>query len=506
MAVGQGSQGEMGEGGGSERLSALDATFLEVETRESPMGIGAVCIFDAGTMLRSDGSFDVSRLRAHVDRAIASLPRYRQRIVHTPLIGQPVWIDDTNFNLDFHLRYTRLPAPGDNRQLQRLAARLFSQPIDRDHPLWELWCVEGLTHHRFAIIGKVHHCMADGAAGVGLLTALLQSTPTVSTPPPPPPWQPQATPQAVALLRNEIAHRNHQTFGMVRTLARAMTQAVAGPARTPLASAPAPAHKRNAAGTRPAQAVANGIYDILRAALHRRTRTPLTPDRIGGARRFDIARVSLADVKAIAAQLGGTVNDVVLTLVAGVLREFLAQRGMNPTTIGALRAMIPVNLRAPGSDQGGNQLAMLLTELPIHEGDPRVRHRLVREATERLKHQSDQIAASAFVTSIADAAATGVLSKIFHAAVRLRSFDVVVTNVRGPSATLFVGDAPMLALYPMVPLYERQAIGVAVFSYAGTLHIGLSAAWDLVPDLHDVALQFERSLDELRTASSVAEG
>ena len=129
------------------------------------MGIGAVCIFDAGTMLHSDGSFDVPRLRAHVDRAIASLPRYRQRIVHTPVIGQPVWIDDTKFNLDFHLRYTRLPSPGDDRQLQRLAARLFSQPIDRDHPLWELWCVEGLTQHRFAIIGKVHHCMADGAAG-----------------------------------------------------------------------------------------------------------------------------------------------------------------------------------------------------------------------------------------------------------------------------------------------------------------------------------------------------
>lgn len=499
MAVGQGSQGASGERGGSERLSALDATFLEVETRESPMGIGAVCIFDAGTMLRSDGSFDVPRLRAHVDRAIASLPRYRQRIVHTPLIGQPVWIDDTNFNLDFHLRYTRLPAPGDERQLQRLAARLFSQPIDRDHPLWELWCVEGLTHQRFAIIGKVHHCMADGAAGVGLLTALLRPTATAITPEPPPPWQPHATPQAAAMLRNEIAHRNHQTFGMVRTLARAMTQAVAGPA-APSPSTP----KRNPAGTRPAHAVANGIYDILRAALHRRTRTPLTPDRIGGARRFDIARIALADVKAVAAMLGGTINDVVLTLVAGVLREFLAQRGMDPTTIGALRAMIPVNLRAPGGEQGGNQLAMLLTELPIHEANPRVRHRLVREATERLKHQSDQIAASAFVTSIADAAATGVLSKIFHAAVRLRSFDVVVTNVRGPSDALFLGDAPMRALYPMVPLYERQAIGVAVFSYAGTLHIGLSAAWDLVPDLHDVALQFERCLDELRGAASAS--
>ncbi len=484
-----------------ERLSALDATFLEVETRESPMGIGAVCVFAGGTMVSADGSFDTARMRAHVAHAIAQLPRYRQRLAMTPLIGQPVWIDDDRFNLDFHVRYTRLPAPGDDRQLRRLAARLFSQQIDRQHPLWELYCVEGLTEQRFAIIAKVHHCMADGAGSVGLLAALLQSTASAVTPAAPSPWQPRAVPSGRDLIKAEVRHRNGRTWSFVKA-------ATSGRRREPrdevdTANVVASTSSENSNTKSPARAVANGMYDILRAGLRRRTQTPLTPDSIGGARRFDTAQISLDDVRSIAHSLGGTVNDVVLTLVAGVLRSFLIQRGLDPATIGALRAMIPVNLRNHAGSGGGNQLAMLLTELPIDQADPLVRHQLVRAATERLKHQSDQIAASAFFTAVADAAATSMLSKVFHLAVRLRAFDLVVTNVRGPRESLFLGDAEMTALYPMVPLYERQAIGVAVFGYAGVLHVGLSAAWDLVPDLHDVALEFECEMVSLCTAATM---
>ncbi len=486
-----------------ERLSALDATFLEVETRESPMGIGAICIFAGGTLVAADGSIDTARLRAHIAHAIAQLPRYRHRLALTPLIGQPVWIDDDRFNLDFHVRCTRLPAPGDQRQLQRLAARLFSQQIDRDHPLWELYCVEGLTEQRFAIIAKVHHCMADGAAGVGLLSALLQPIASAQQPKAPPVWQPRPVPSGRDLIRAEVRHRNGRTWNFVRMATSGQQSnphaAVHGANAEPASSS------RKGQGKSPARAVANGMYDILRAGLQRRTQTPLTPSCIGGARRFDTARISLAEVRTVAHSLGGTVNDVVLTLVAGALRSFLMQRGLDPAAIGALRAMIPVNLRTHGgTGGGGNQLAMLLTELPIHQADPLVRHQLVRAATERLKHQSDQIAASAFFTAVADAAATSMLSKVFHLAVRLRAFDVVVTNVRGPREKLFLGDAEMTALYPMVPLYERQAIGVAVFGYAGVLHVGLSAAWDLVPDLHDVALEFEREIVGLRTAAAAA--
>ena len=490
-----------------ERLSALDATFLEVETRESPMGIGAICVFAGGSMVSDDGSFDTARMRAHIAQAIAQLPRYRQRLAMTPLIGQPVWIDDDRFNLDFHVRYTRLPSPGDERQLRRLAARLFSQQIDRDHPLWELYCVEGLTDQRFAIIAKVHHCMADGAGGVGLLSALLQPAASVALPMAQPAWQPRLVPSRGDLIWAEVKHRNGRTWDFV------CAATAGGGQRKPRdpaqAGNPGPTTpSANTLGKSPARAVANGMYDILRAGLQRRTQTPLTPPSIGGARRFDTAQISLDDVRCIAHSLGGTVNDVVLTLVAGVLRSFLMQRGLDPAAIGALRAMIPVNLRTHGGSGGGgggggNQLAMLLTELPIHQAEPSRRHQLVRAATERLKHQSDQIAASAFFTAVADAAATSMLSKVFHLAVRLRAFDVVVTNVRGPREALFLGDAEMTALYPMVPLYERQAIGVAVFGYAGVLHVGLSAAWDLVPDLHDVALEFEREMASLRTAAAM---
>ncbi|MBP9089099.1 MAG: wax ester/triacylglycerol synthase family O-acyltransferase [Kofleriaceae bacterium] len=483
-----------------ERLSALDATFLEVETRESPMGIGAICVFAGGSMVSAEGTFDTVRLRAHIAQAIVQLPRYRQRLAMTPLIGQPVWIDDDRFNLDFHVRYTRLPVPGDDRQLQRLAARLFSQQIDRSHPLWELYCVEGLSNQRFAIIAKVHHCMADGVAGVGLLSALLQPTISVATPDAPPAWQPRAVPSRGDLIRAEVQHRNDRTWNFVRAVTQRNRRDTVD--SEPASPAADPTPERH--GKSPARAVVNGMYDILRAALQRRIQTPLTPDSIGGARRFDTARISLEEVRSVAHSLGGTVNDVVLTLVAGALRSFLIQRGLDPGAIGALRAMIPVNLRTHGGsgDGGGNQLALLLTELPIHQAEPLVRHQLVRAATDRLKHQSDQIAASAFFSAVADAAATSMLSKVFHLAVRMRAFDVVVTNVRGPRETLFLGDAAMTALYPMVPLYERQAIGVAVFGYAGVLHIGLSAAWDLVPDLHDVALEFEREIAGLRAAAA----
>lgn len=485
-----------------ERLSALDATFLEVETRDSPMAIGAVCIFAGGTMVSADGSFDTARLRAHIAHAIAQLPRYRQRLVITPLIGQPVWIDDDRFKLDFHVRYTRLPTPGDDRQLRRLAARLFSQQIDRDHPLWELYCVEGLTDQRFAIIAKVHHCMADGAGGVGLLSALLQSTASAVPPLAPPAWQPRSVPHGRDLIRAEIVHRNGRTWDFLRAFASGRRRTLNDTAQVADAAPSSPTKTSDSKS--PTRAVATGTYDILRAGLQRRTQTPLTPASIGGARRFDTAQFPLDDVRSLAHSLGGTVNDVVLTLVAGVLRSFLMHRGLDPATIGALRAMIPVNLRTHGgSGGGGNQLAMLLTELPIHQADPLVRHQLVRAATERLKNQSDQIAASAFFTAVADAAATSMLSKIFHLAVRLRAFDVVVTNIRGPRESLFLGDAEMTALFPMVPLYERQAIGVAVFGYNGVLHVGLSAAWDLVPDLHDVALEFECEMVGLCTAAAM---
>lgn len=484
-----------------ERLSALDATFLEVETRESPMGIAAICVFAGGTMVAADGSFDTARLRAHIAQAIAALPRYGQRLAMTPLIGQPVWIDDDRFNLDFHVRYTRLPTPGDDRQLRRLAARLFSQQIDRAHPLWELYCVEGLTDQRFAIIAKVHHCMADGAGGVGLLSALLQPAPSAALPRVQPTWPPRAVPSRGSLIWAEIKHRKGRTWDFFRAATAGSQRNARDLGLTVDAGRAAPLAESR--GKSPARAVVNGMYDILRAGLQRRTQTPLTPTSIGGARRFDTAHIPLAEVRGIAHSLGGTVNDVVLTLVAGVLRNFLMQRGLDPAKIGALRAMIPVNLRTHGgTGGGGNQLAMLLTELPIHQAEPLVRHQLVRAATERLKHQSDQIAASAFFTAAADAAATSLLSKVFHLAVRLRAFDVVVTNVRGPREALFLGDAELTALYPMVPLYERQAIGVAVFGYAGVLFVGLSAAWDLVPDLHDVALEFEREMAALRTAAA----
>jgi diacylglycerol O-acyltransferase / wax synthase len=483
---------------GFERLSALDATFLEVETRASPMGIGAVCIFEAGTMLGPHGNLAIERVRAHIAAAIEKLPRYRQRIAHTPLLGHPVWIEDEAFNLDFHIRHVRLPHPGDDRQLLRLAGRLFSQQMDRTHPLWELWCVDGLapvpaTDHgpadggRFAIIAKVHHCMSDGVAVVGLLQALLGDAANPAEPKiaAHAPWQSAYTPTPAELLLGEIHHRNRHTLSLLGYGRRKNENGARSKKRSRVAKAASNA-----------RAIAGGIVEILRAVVQRRTRTPLTPNHISAFRRFDTLQVPLADAKRVSSALGGTINDVMLAIVTSSLRSFLLHRGVAPTTMGPLRAMIPVDLRE-GAQADGNKLGMVLVDLPIHEIDPRRRYQGVRDAMEHLKHHSNQIAATSFVTAVANAASPRVLSKIFHLAIQMRSFDVVVTNVRGPGQPMYLGDAKLAALYPMVPLYERQAVGVAIFSYDGTLHLGISAAWDLVPDLHDLVMELPLAMAEL---------
>lgn len=459
-----------------ERLSALDASFLEIETPRSSMAVGAVCVFAGGGLVGPGGDVDVARVRAYVEAAIARVPRYRQRLARVPVVGQPVWVDDDRFVLDFHVRHTRLPAPGDDAQLDALAGRLFSQRLDRDHPLWELWIVEGLRDGRFAVITKVHHAMIDGVAGADLLAQLLRFTPDGSVAATPP-WSPRPPPRGVELLRAEIRHHNRRVGA---GLAWARDHLRTG----------IPAELR---------ASGRGLVEAMRAGLAPAPATRLNPPRIGPHRRFTTLSLDLAAIKQVKAALGGTVNDVVLAAVTGGLRRYLARHGADPTTLGPLRALMPVNIRAAHDAAGGNHVAMLLVPLPIDEPDPVRRLAAVSAASRQLRTESAQVAGVALFEQIADAVATGLVSNVFRLAARLRAFNVTVTNVPGPPMPLYLLGARLEGIYPLVPLFERQAVGVALFSYAGRLDVGLVTCWHTVPDL--AAL-----VDDLRAAYAELQG
>ena len=461
-----------------DRLSALDAAFVDLETRSSALSVGAAMIFGPGPLVGPHGEVDVGALRPYVEAALARTPRYRQRLVRVPLIGQPVWVDDPDVRLDFHLRHVRVPYPGEPRQLDELLGDIFSERLDPDHPLWRLWIVEGLATGGFALVMQAHHAMTDGVGGIELIARLL-AAPSMASPAPavaapaPRPW-----PRRLELLRGEIRHHNRRVAAAVRRVASAAR------GRASIASI--------AAG----KTAARGVVDTVKHAVVPAPRTPLNPRHISPRRRFATVRFDLELVRRIGRACDATINDVALAIVTGALRRFLARRGVGVDRLGDLRALVPVNTRRPGED-GGNRVAMMLADLPVSEPDPARRLARVRDTTRRVKQDSGQAAGTSFAEEVADTVATGLLTSAVRVAIALRAFNVTVTNMPGPTAPLYLLGARLVALYAKVPLYERQGVGFALVSYDGGLHVGVSACWHTVPDLADLVDDLRASLAEL---------
>jgi diacylglycerol O-acyltransferase / wax synthase len=453
---------------------------LGVESRGAHMHVGAVLIFEPGPLLTADGRVDFARIRAYVASALDRLPRCRQHLRWIPGLRHPVWVDHEHFQLDYHLRHTALPRPGDERLLKRLAGRIFSQRLDRSHPLWEFWVVEGLEGGRFALIPKVHHCMVDGIAGADFMAALLRGTPDDSIPAAKP-WTAQRAPHAGELLAEEIRYRAHG----VRAAGERLVHGIGDGRRW----------------VEDARRMASGVARTVSAALVSAPATPLNPDRIGPHRRFDVCRFDLEQVKAVKRCLGGTVNDVVLATVAGALARFLGRRGLVAAELGELRALIPVNVRDPDRHGAlGNRVALMLARLPIGEPDPRRRLQRVETTTGELKHHSMQAESARLLEELSDYTASSLLVDTFRIAAWRRAFNVVITNVPGPQFPLYLVGARLQAVYPMVPLFEKQALGIALFSYDGGLYWGVSADWHAVPDLHDFIGDLGTSFAELCAA------
>ncbi len=453
-----------------ERLSALDATFLDVENPTAPMHVGAALLFDAKPLTLAHGGLDIERLTRYTKAAVDAIPRYRQRIEWTPAFGHPVWIDDGRFNMNFHLRHTRLPLPGDERSLKRLVGRLFSQHLDRSRPLWEFWVVEGVENDTFALIVKVHHCMVDGVAGVQLLEALLQVMPNVKEREPLD-WKPRPAPSSFELFQEELKHR----VDGVRKLTQFM-----------------PKVKENF----------RGVTNVLRSGMKPAPRTPFTEQDISPYRRFDWTSFSLDEIKKVKNTLGGTINDVVVATTTAAVRRFLLRRNADVDAMEGFRTLLPVNTRKMGGLSVGNHVAMLLADLPVSEHDPIERLKRVVQITTELKKESNQTGGAELIEEVADLTTKRLVSELYRAAMRLRTYNLIITNVPGPPIPLYMLGAQMKAIYPMVPLMQNQNLGIALFSYNGGLHWGFNADWESFPDVHEFVEDLETSFEEYKALAN----
>jgi len=449
-----------------ERLSALDATFLDVENETAPMHVGATLLFDARPLTLDHGGLDIERITRYTLAALDSIPRYRQRLEWVPGFGHPVWVDDDRFNINFHLRHTRLPLPGDERMLKRLVGRLFSQRLDRSRPLWEFWVVEGVENDTFALVVKAHHSMVDGVAGVALLEALLQIAPTAKESDPKE-WKPRPLPSSAQLIQREVKHR----IDGIRKLSRFM-----------------PRLRENF----------GGLAGVLGSGMKPAPRNVFIASDVSPYRRFDWTSFDLEEVKVIKNTLGGTINDVVLAVTTGAVRRFLMARQTDVDAVEGFKAFLPVNTRKPGGGSTGNHVAMLLAELPVSERDPVERLNKVIGVTTNLKKESNQAGGAELIEDIADMTTKRVISELYIASMRLRTYNVVVTNVPGPPFPLYILNAPMKAIYPLVPIMRNQNLGIALFSYNGGLNWGFNADWENFPDVHEFVEHLETSFDEYK--------
>lgn len=450
-----------------ERLSFLDASFLALETPETHMHLGTVAIFEMGDLATPEGGLDFERIRRHVQARLHLVPRYRQRLAWVPVEGNPVWVDDAHFNLDFHLRHTALPNPATDEKLKALAGRLMSQRLDRSKPLWELWVVECPDTERWAIVAKVHHAMIDGLAGVDLMAMLMDLMPVTEIDDPVP-WTPRPAPSGAEMVVGESARFTRYVLDSVKGAGRTAKMAASG---------------RFGELRRRATSRATAMSASIRSGwLNPSSVTPFN-ERIGPNRRFDWTVLALDDIKAVKRALDVTVNDVLVAITAGAIRRFLMDHRGFDVAGADIRSMVPVSIRAgSGLGDSGNQVAMWLVHLPVQEPDAESRVRYVHAQTEKVKAEQHAEGAIALVQS-ASATPARMLAAGLKAAEGIRPFNLTITNVPGPPVPLYLQGARMQSIYPVVPLWQYHGLGVALFSYAGSVHWGVMSDWDLVPDL-----------------------
>jgi WS/DGAT/MGAT family acyltransferase len=457
-----------------EWMSPMDASFLHIEGSNTPMHIGGASLFEGPAP-------PFARLEEMVLSKLDAVPRYRQKVRFVPLgLARPVWVDDPHFNLGYHLRHSALPAPGTQDVLRRTAARIFAQHLDRRKPLWEIWMLEGVSDNRWALLSKVHHSMVDGVSATDLMTVMFDDSPPQ---PPEPSWQPAREPTNAELAFRSLTHQAVSPAEQLRVVRAAVRRPRASLARV--------------------QALARGVSSA--AGLLRPLPASSLTGSIGPHRTWSTAHVRLSDVKAIRSALGGTVNDVVLTIVAGGLRELLHSRGESVEGRG-VKVLVPVSVRAPG-ERGvyNNQVSAMLPTLPVGTDDPIERLQAVRAQMDRLK-RSGQAVAGEVLTSLSGFAPPLLLALGGRLAARSPSLGVQtgVTNVPGPQQSLQTLGRRMLESFPFVPLIGNVRISIAIFSYDGGLYFGVTGDYDSSSDIDVLTAGVERGVRELLKVSKQA--
>jgi WS/DGAT/MGAT family acyltransferase len=462
-----------------DRLTGLDSSFLHLERDSAHMHVAGCSVFQGPPPAYEE-------LVEEIEARLHLVPRYRQRLAFVPLNqGRPVWVDDPHFKARYHVRHTALPRPGGDAQLKRLAGRVFSQALDRNRPLWEVWLVEGLADDRFALLSKTHHALVDGISGVDIATVLFDTSPNpMPVAPPDHEWVPRPLPSSAQLLADALLERATAP----REIARGLWAGLRGP---------------RAVASRVGGALA-GVGALAWAGLQPAPPSPFNV-RIGPHRRFTWVRGDLGQFKAIKNALGGTVNDVVLTAVAAALGRYMRLRGHSTDGL-VLKAMVPVSVRAD-IERGalGNRVAAMWAPLPMGITDPIELLETITDATEVLK-RSGQAVGAEMLTRLSGFAPPTIMAQAARLQARQRLFNLVVTNVPGPQIALYMLGRELEALYPMVPLAENTALGIAIMSYNGQLNFGLVSDYDALPDVETLAEELTSSIEELAAAAGIPVG
>lgn len=456
-----------------DRLNPEDASFLYLEDATTPMHVGGVAIFR-----EAQEGFDYDRLVKLIKERIAFAPRYRQKLKQVPgNLGAPVWVDDASFDVTYHVRRSALPRPGTDAQLRELVARIMARPLDRNRPMWEMYLVEGLKGRRFAILTKSHHTIVDGIMSVDIGQVILDDGPAAELSAAPI-WRPSREPSKAALVVSAAGDRFRSpaaAFDTVRGGVTDVTSALAGAGKHLV-----------------------GLVSAAVSVARSPAQGPLNFE-LSEQRRFAMAALKLAEFKAIRNAHGGTVNDVILAVIAGALRSWLMARGERVDNRSEVIALVPVSVEPSADGDVGGDVQPFIVPLPVGEADPLMR--LSRISFEMHRHrESSRLVGADTLTTIAGFAPPTLhaLGARVGADITQRVYNVVITNVPGPQTPLFVGGAEMLAAYPVVALTRGHGLSIGLTSYNGGVFFGLNADRDGLPDIDDLAECLRESLDEMK--------
>jgi WS/DGAT/MGAT family acyltransferase len=462
-----------------QRLTGFDAAFFHFETAGAHMHVGQTCVFDPST---APEGYSFGRVRQLIEDRLHLVPPFRRRLGDIPLrLHHPVWLEDPDFDLDYHVRPAALPEPGGVAELADFTAEVMSRPLHRHRPPWEMYVVEGLEGGMVAAVTKVHHAAIDGLSGAEITASLLDLSPESVTTPPGRPWEPDRI-SPLELGRAAIGELARQP----RTVARLASRTVG--------SALALRRRNRSDGAVPPPAPFSAPRTSLQTA-------------VSAHRRIAFAEASLERVKTVKNTFGGTVNDVILAICAGALRALLAARGEHPER--PLVAAVPVSVRSE-EQRGtmGNQVSAMLVSLASTVADPVERLRAISAGSAQAKAQ-DKVFGVQELAEWTEVLSPGVVSRAARVASRLKVlervpplYNVIVSNFPGPAYPLYLAGSRMMAAYPMGPVIDGGPLNITVQSYMGTLFFGLVACRDAVPELWDVAEYLDDALNELSKAAA----